>query len=52
MPSATAPSVTSLAPAPRAAAAPRARRGAAAVIAQYIQDLTRPSDPAPCAAAA
>jgi hypothetical protein len=31
---------------------PRARRGAAAVIAQYIQDLTHPSQPDPCAAAA
>ena len=31
---------------------PRARRGAAAVIAQYIQDLTHPSQPALRAAAA
>jgi hypothetical protein len=31
---------------------PRARRGAAAVFAQYIQDLTHPSEPDPCAAAA
>ena len=31
---------------------PRARRGAAAVFAQYIQDLTHPSQPDPCAAAA
>jgi hypothetical protein len=30
---------------------PRARRGAAAVFAQYIQDLTHPSPPDPCAAA-
>ncbi|HEX8976243.1 MAG TPA: hypothetical protein VF781_07005 [Solirubrobacteraceae bacterium] len=32
--------------------APRVRRTAAAVIAQYIQDLTRPAEPAPCAPAA
>ena len=31
---------------------PRAQRGAAAVIAQYIQDLTHPSPPAFCAPAA
>ena len=30
----------------------RARRGAAAVIAQYIQDLTHPAAPVPCAPAA
>jgi len=29
--------------------APRLQRSAAAVIAQYIQDLTRPRDPIPCA---
>ena len=28
--------------------APRRRRSAAAVIAQYIQDLTHPAEPAPC----
>jgi hypothetical protein len=33
-------------------ATPRARRGAAAVFAQYIQDLTHPSQPDPCAAVA
>jgi hypothetical protein len=27
---------------------PRLRRGAAGVIAQYIQDLTRMPEPAPC----
>jgi hypothetical protein len=32
--------------------APRLQRTAAAVIAQYIQDLTRPAEPAPCAPAA
>ena len=32
--------------------APRVRRGAAAVIAQYIQDLTHPSEPAVRATAA
>ncbi len=37
--------------APRPLAAPRARRNATAVIAQYIQDLSRPSEPVPCAAA-
>ena len=31
---------------------PRARRGATAVIAQYIQDLTHPTEPADCAAVA
>lgn len=31
---------------------PRARRGAVSVIAQYIQDLTHPAEPDPCAAAA
>lgn len=31
---------------------PRARRGAVAVIAQYIQDLTHPSPSDACAAAA
>jgi hypothetical protein len=31
---------------------PRARRGAAGVIAQYIQDLTHPSEPDLSAAAA
>ncbi len=30
----------------RKASGPRARRGASAVIAQYIQDLTRPPRPA------
>jgi hypothetical protein len=35
---------------PRPLAAPRARRRAAAVIAQYIQDLSRPSEPVPCTA--
>jgi hypothetical protein len=40
-------------PAPtRRVTAPRLRRSAAAVIAQYIQDLTHPSDPAPSASAA
>jgi hypothetical protein len=34
----------------RPLAAPRARRTAAAVIAQYIQDLSRPSEPVPCGA--
>ena len=29
--------------------APRLRRSAAAVIAQYIQDLTHPHEPEPCA---
>jgi hypothetical protein len=33
-------------------ATPRARRGAAAVIAQYIQDLTHPSQSQPSAAVA
>lgn len=28
--------------------APRRRRSAAAVIAQYIQDLTHPAEPVPC----
>jgi hypothetical protein len=28
--------------------APRRKRGAAAVIAQYIQDLTHPREPMPC----
>jgi hypothetical protein len=37
--------------APRPPAAPRARRSAAAVVAQYIQDLSHPSEPVPCAAA-
>jgi hypothetical protein len=32
--------------------APRIQRGAAAVIAQYIQDLTHPTAPLPCAPAA
>jgi hypothetical protein len=32
--------------------APRQQRTAAAVIAQYIQDLTHPVEPAPCAPAA
>jgi hypothetical protein len=32
--------------------APRAQRTAAAIIAQYIQDLTHPVEPAPCAPAA
>ncbi len=41
-----------LLPAPRPVTTPRARRGVASVFAQYIQDLTHPSDPAPCAAAA
>jgi hypothetical protein len=31
---------------------PRARRSATAVIAQYIKDLTQPSEPAHCPAAA
>ena len=31
---------------------PRARRGAAAVIAQYIQDLTHPTESEPSAAVA
>jgi hypothetical protein len=31
--------------------APRARRSAAAVVAQYVQDLSRASGPAPCIAA-
>jgi hypothetical protein len=35
----------------RAVPAPRARRRAAGVIAQYIQDLSRASEPVPCAAA-
>jgi hypothetical protein len=34
----------------RTAATPRARRGAAAVIAQYIQDLTHPADSGAAAA--
>jgi hypothetical protein len=37
---------------PRPASAPRARRSAAAVIARYIQELTSPSEPVPCSAAA
>ena len=46
-------SSTGLLPAPTAImATPRARRGAAAVIAQYIQDLTHPTEPADCAAVA
>lgn len=32
--------------------APRRRRSAAAVIAQYIQDLTHPAEPVPCPTAA
>jgi hypothetical protein len=32
----------------RADAAPRLRRSAAVVIAQYIQDLTHPREPEPC----
>ena len=31
-------------------AAPRRRRSSAAVIAQYIQDLTHPAPPLPCPA--
>ena len=31
-----------------ATATRRRRRGTAAVVAQYIQDLTRPAEPAPC----
>lgn len=44
--------VTLITPTETTAATPRARRGAAAVFAQYIQDLTHPSHPDPCAAAA
>jgi hypothetical protein len=43
---------TQLLPTPNTTAAPRARRGAAAVIAQYIQDLTHPADSDAYAAAA
>ena len=35
---------------PTSYAAPRRRRLSAAVIAQYIQDLTNPAQPVPCPA--
>ena len=45
-------SATQLLVTPGTTTTPRARRGAAAVIAQYIQDLTHPAEPEPCVAAA
>jgi len=42
--------ITPATPTPQARKAPRLKRSAAAVIAQYIQDLTSPSEPAGCPA--
>jgi hypothetical protein len=42
--------ITPATPNPQAPNGPRLRRSAAAVIAQYIQDLTSPSEPAGCTA--